>query len=173
MWFLWFVAGCSGNIEEKSTSGVVPTPVVSPESRKQGAPAGESRAAAKIVEYQLFFTDVNNIQQGIKPYTRSVLRKGTIVNLPQKSMDMLYRGPQSSEKGLALTPCRSTAANVVSIEKGLAVVQLEGGCGGCGVHTIYDSISETLLQFEDISTVHVLDPEGRTEGEGLPSCLQP
>ncbi|MEC7986558.1 MAG: GerMN domain-containing protein [Myxococcota bacterium] len=92
----------------------------------------------------------------------------------------LYKGPTPDEKkdGLALIACGTTGARLLSIREGLATVQLEGGCSGCGSVGIYDSITATLKQFPTISYVHLLDTQGKTQAvsdtqDARPACLEP
>ena len=64
------------------------------------------------------------------------------------------------------------------MKDGLATVQLEGNCQGCGAVGIYDSITASLKQFPNISYVHVLDPQGKTQAisktqDARPACLEP
>ena len=110
----------------------------------------------------------------------SLSRSISTSNIEQKALDVLYQGPNQSseEKNLSLLTCESTGANILSIENGLARVQLQGGCSACGSMSIYDSIVATLTQFPSIKTVHVLDPQGKTQADSntthaRPACLNP
>ena len=102
------------------------------------------------------------------------------VETPERALLVLYEGPteEEAERGIGFLSCGSTGAKLISLEKGLAIVQLEGSCGGCGALGIYDSILATLKQFSTISYVHVLDPQGKTQKVSLtqdarPGCLEP
>ena len=97
---------------------------------------------------------------------------------PQVALDALYIGPSKKDDNLRLLACESTGARVTSIEAGLAKVELQGGCGGCGTTTIYDLIIPTLKSFPEISVVHVYDPHGKSQIDGpttdsRPACLEP
>lgn len=123
-------------------------------------------------EIQVFFWDVD--QQKLVPTSRTV----PIKNIEQNAINALYEGPKSSESSLTLLSCASTGAQLLSLEQGLAKVQLQGDCSGCGSMSIYDSIVATLKDLSSIQTVHLLDPQGKTQSDGdhmnaRPSCLNP
>lgn len=108
---------------------------------------------------------------------QKVERKAVIWN-PQLAVDSLYNGPLDTESDLRFIACQSTGATIQSIEEGVAKVQLNGGCGGCGAQTVADLIEPTLLAFDSISVVQIYDPQGRTQLEGpkissRPACLEP
>ena len=113
-------------------------------------------------------------QQKLMPVSRSVSTE----NIEQNAINALYEGPNSSEESLTLLSCASTGAQVLSIKQGLAKVQLQGDCSGCGAMSIYNSIVATLKNLPSVQTVHVLDPQGNTQADGdaidaRPSCLNP
>ena len=110
----------------------------------------------------------------------AVVRKGPKNNIEQFALDSLYAGPQKEEKekGLTLISCKSTGAKIISINQGLATIQLQGDCGDCGSIGIYDSITKTAKQFSNIQYVHLLDPKGKTQKlssqqDARPACLAP
>ena len=83
-----------------------------------------------------------------------------------------------TDGNLRLLACESTGAKVTSIESGLASVELQYGCGGCGTTSVYDLILPTLKAFPEINVVHVYDPNGKSQIEGpkmdsRPACLEP
>lgn len=97
---------------------------------------------------------------------------------PQVALDALYAGPSKKDGGLRLLACESTGAKVTSIEGGLAKVELQGGCGGCGTTSIYDLIVPTLTAFPEISVVQLYDANGKSQVDGptensRPACLEP
>lgn len=97
---------------------------------------------------------------------------------PQVALDALYVGPSKKHGNLRLLACESTGAKVTSIEAGLAKVELQGGCGGCGTTSIYDLIVPTLTAFPEISVVHLYDANGKSQIDGptensRPACLEP
>ena len=85
---------------------------------------------------------------------------------PQVALDALYTGPSKKDGNLRFLACESTGAKVISIESGLASVELQGGCGGCGTVSVYDLILPTLKAFPEINVVHVYDPSGKSQIEG-------
>ena len=97
---------------------------------------------------------------------------------PQIALDSLYKGPSNQEQGLRFIGCDSTGAKVQTIESGIAKVQLNGGCGGCGTISVYDLLLPTLKAFPDIDVVQLYDSRGKSQIEGLnmdsrPACLEP
>lgn len=97
---------------------------------------------------------------------------------PQIALNSLYKGPSRDETGLRFLNCGSTGATVKTVEDGLAKVQLEGECGGCGTTSVYDLILPTLKSFSDINVVHLYDARGKSQIEGStidsrPACLEP
>ena len=97
---------------------------------------------------------------------------------PQVALDALYAGPSKKNRDLRLLACESTGAKITSIEAGLAKVELQGGCGGCGTTSIYDLIVPTLTVFPEISVVHLYDANGKSQIDGptensRPACLEP
>lgn len=123
-------------------------------------------------ETQIFLWDV--AQQKLSPTTRSI----SSINKEQHAIDALYKGPNSSESSLSLLSCASTGATLLSLEEGLAKVQLQGDCSGCGSMSIYDSLVATLKHLPSVNTVHILDPQGKTQSNGdhldaRPACLNP
>ena len=82
------------------------------------------------------------------------------------------------KRGIAFLTCGTTGANLLSIDAGLATIQLTGNCNGCGAVGVYDSIVKTLKQFPSVSYVHVLDVDGKSQRNGnlsdaRPECLEP
>ncbi len=97
---------------------------------------------------------------------------------PQIAVNTLYKGPLESESTLSLPTCQTTGATVQSVENGVAKVQLQGGCGGCGSIGIYDVLVPTLKAFEEISVVQIFDPRGNSQidepkQDARPGCLEP
>ena len=131
--FIFLVAiGCSDTFTEPEPSQ---KELLGLEKTIEKEKAGSFLQKEKPVEqitFQVYFTNIKNMKEGIKPYVKGVYRKGEKGNLPQQALNSLYRGPLQEEKGLTLTRCESTGAILQTIEKGVATVQLEGGCGGCG-----------------------------------------
>ena len=97
---------------------------------------------------------------------------------PQIALERLYEGPDKGEKGLRFLSCGSTMAKLRSLEDGVAKVQLEGGCQGCGTLSIYDLIVPTLKSFPKIETVQLYDANGKSQVDDAkmdsrPACLEP
>ena len=149
------------------------TPSVStnpPPTTQQSVSVVEQEKERQQIE--VFFWDTEN--QKLIPSSRSVLKR----NIEQNAIDALYEGPNATESSLTLLTCASSGARIVSIEKGLAIVQLQGNCSGCGSMSIYDNIVATLNNLPSVQVVHVLDPQGNTQSDGdhinaRPACLNP
>ena len=127
---------------------------------------------SKRQEIQIFFWNVE--AEKLIPVTRTVSAE----NIEQNVLDSLYKGPSSTESSLTLLSCASTGATLLSLKEGLAKVQLQGDCSGCGSMSIYDSIVSTLKALPSVQTVHLLDPQGKTQSDGdnvhaRPACLNP
>ena len=127
--------------------------------------------------FQVFFTNEAQMMKGGRKLLESVERNAQSLQ-PQVVLDALYAGPLESEKGLVLTRCQSTGAKVLSLDNGVLSVQLEGGCGGCGTHSIYDLMLPTVLQLDSVSVLHLYDPQGKSQIESSsesarPACLEP
>ena len=141
-----------------------------PPTTQQSVTAPPKQPSTK--EIQIFLWNVD--QERLVSAARSV----PIKNIEQNAIDMLYKGPNASESSLQLLSCGSTGAKLLSVEQGLAKVQLQGECSGCGSMSIYDSIVSTLKDLPSIQTVHLLDPKGKTQSDGdhlnaRPACLNP
>ena len=162
--------GCSGQSVEQNGA---PISVKAEKAEKEEKEERDNSARDSLIEHQVFFTDAKRMKEGEMPYLTSVIRYSQADTLPQEALVWLYRGPNKEETGLQLTSCQSTGATIIAVENEIATVQLEGGCGGCGTHTIYDSIKATVTQFDGISTLVVLDSQGRTGQDGRPRCLEP
>lgn len=97
---------------------------------------------------------------------------------PQVALTALYEGPLESEQGLRMLKCSSTGAKLQAIDSGVAKVQLEGGCGGCGTLSIYDLLVPTLKAFSEIDVVQLYDANGKSQvddpkTDSRPGCLEP
>ncbi len=97
---------------------------------------------------------------------------------PQIALDSLYQGPSKEETGLRFIGCGSSGAKLQAVESGVAKVQLEGDCGGCGSLSVYDLIVPTLKAFHEINVVQLYDSSGKSQIEGAqidsrPACLEP
>lgn len=106
------------------------------------------------------------------------VNRKAVIWTPQSALDALYNGPLDSESGLQFIACQSTSATIQSIEDGVAKVQLNEACGGCGTQTVADLIEPTLLEFDAISVVQIYDPQGHTQLDdpkksSRPGCLEP
>ena len=127
-----------------------------------------------LVKGALFFAKLPDcVSECIAEVTRMVPEWN-----PQVALDALYAGPSKKDGNVRLLACESTGAKVTSIEKGVARVDLQGGCGGCGTVSVYDLILPTLKAFPEINVVQVYDPSGKSQIEGpktdsRPACLEP
>ena len=195
MLLLIFVLGCADSDDQEHAKGQVKSAVSS--SNQLGGPTssvpsggglppqgvtsskrrGPSPPARKKQPYQVFYTNKANLMAGKMPYVAPVDRRDFSKDIEQKAMDALFDGPREMEKGVELTACGVTGATV-SVNSGLATVQLKGACGGCGAHTVADLIIPTLKQFDSVSVVHILSPDGQKSTksaaeDAIPDCLQP
>lgn len=141
-----------------------------PPTVQKTAPTPPQKSTTR--EVMVYLWDVD--QQKLIPVSRSISTE----NIEQNAINALYEGPNSSEESLKLLSCASTGAQVLSIKQGLAKVQLQGDCSGCGSMSIYNSIVATLKNLPSVQTVHVLDPQGNTQADSdtidaRPSCLNP
>ena len=59
--FWWLVVGCSGNIEENSDIENPIKETVVDEQKSEKTAESEHRPPSKIIEYEVFFTDVQNV----------------------------------------------------------------------------------------------------------------
>ena len=148
------------------------SPSVSPKPSTVQKTAPAPPKVSKKQDIRVYFWDVD--QQKLIPVSRSISTE----NIEQNAINALYEGPSSSEASLTLLSCASTGAQLISIKQGLAKVQLQGDCSGCGSMSIYDSIVATLKNLPSVQTVHILDPQGKTQADGdtidaRPSCLNP
>ena len=164
-----FFLGCFSSSVERTPSPDISTQI------QQHPPLQKEplKQPPKKRSFSLFFIDKD--QQ-----LHAVSRDGPSKKIEQFALEALYKEPSEKEKqqGLTLIKCQSTAAKILSIKEGLATIQLQGGCGGCGSIGIYDSIVQTAKQFTSIDYVHILDPSGKTQAlsprsDARPSCLEP
>lgn len=126
----------------------------------------------------VLFLDEANFAVGTEPYTAAVLRE---VDTPQDALDALFAGPTADERqaGLRFVASEATGAELLSVEEGVAVVRLQGGCSSGGsTFSVAGLIGPTLKQFPGISVVKIEDPDGRTgdpdgPGDSIPECLEP
>lgn len=129
----------------------------------------------------IYFTDVSSFRTGKGSFLIPVERRFSADSTPEDALKALYGGPRQEEnterEGLIQMNCESTGATLHHIENGLAYVQLLGGCGGCGSHTIYDEIRATLKEWPDINDVVLFGPNDTVKTNisepKIPRCLQP
>ena len=137
----------------------------------------EQKPPAEIIEKMIYLTVEANLRSGQGDFLKAVSRSFSQEDGPQKALEQLYSGPTSAETGLVLTTCGTTGADIKSIEDGFAYVQLKGECGGCGAHSIYDSIQATLKEWPDISGVVAFGPDEQVSTSikeaKRPRCLEP
>lgn len=158
--------GQEGSTSSKVESVDMAKDLIQKDALKKGAP----KPVATPVEGKVFF--VKDATQVV-----GVMRTATTWT-PQIAVNTLYKGPLESESTLSLPTCQSTGATIQSIEDGIAKVQLEGGCGGCGSIGIYDVLVPTLKAFDEVSTVQIFDPRGKSQIDdpkldARPGCLEP
>ena len=130
---------------------------------------------------EVYLVDQTAFNEGRAPYVVAVQREVPSADPIQGAVDALFEGPTAEEGDDAITLVASGAsgATVISVEGGVATVQLEGGCASGGsTLTIAAQLIPTLLQFDEVDVVKVLDPDGATidpdSGEdSTPACLEP
>jgi hypothetical protein len=139
------------------------------------------RAAFPTVDRKVYFLDVDRYVDNTRPFFVPRLRPVRALAPATGVMDRLFAGPLPREQanGLRLLRSGATGFTGLSIDDGIARVQLTGGCssGGSTV-TIAGSIFPTLKQFATVDRVKVYDPAGQTlsptgRTDSLPECLQP
>ena len=141
----------------------------------------EDTQSSKEFVLPIYFTDVSYYRTGKGEFLFPVERRFSAGSTPQDALKALYGGPHQEEnterEGLIQMKCESTGAKLHHIEKGLAYVQLLGGCGGCGTHTVYDEIRATLQEWPDINDVILFGPNDTVKTDisepKIPRCLQP
>jgi len=84
------------------------------------------------VSLTVYFTDVNRYQAGTEPYESTVTRVVAPVpaSLPEAVLTQLFLGPTKDEqaRGLAVFPSGTTGFSKLTIENGIARIQLTGAC---------------------------------------------
>lgn len=129
------------------------------------------------VDRPVYFTNKLNFQQGQGEFLQAAVRSFSPEEGPQAALEQLYKGPKESEEGLVLTNCESTGATLISVNKGLAYVQLQGGCGGCGAHSVYDALRATLIAWPDIDELALFASDEQIKdtvtSARRPRCLEP
>ncbi|MEC8276286.1 MAG: hypothetical protein VXZ96_14630 [Myxococcota bacterium] len=134
-------------------------------------------ASTTAVQRMIYLTDLSSLKTGNGALLKAVPRSFGSEDGPQKALDVLYLGPTPDETDLTLTTCGSTSATIQHLNNGVAYVQLNGECHGCGTHSIFDSISATLKSWPNVSTVVGFGPDepvrtGIAEDK-YPRCLEP
>ncbi len=185
-WWLTVLVACSGGEATAPTDGETkdaPAPDAGKAKKGKGK-AGKGKAKPPEVEKvpaKIWLLDKAAFAEGREPYLVAVDRE-VGAKAPQKNaVWTLFQGPTAEEsaKGLELVKSGAEGFEDLTIEGGVATLKLRGGCASEGsTVTVYDLIRETLLQFEDVQHVKLLDPEGNTtrpEGteDSRPECLEP
>jgi len=145
-------------------------------------------AAFQTVPKQVFFIDVNKVEEGTPPYVTPVSRPVLPASPATGVMDRLFAGPTPGEAEAGLLPPKfpsltersgATDYRNLRIRNGIARIKLTGGCdsGGSTV-TVADEIMPTLKQFDTVDFVKIYDPDGETEQprgrtDSIPFCLEP
>lgn len=151
------------------------------ETSAGGSATEETMATGDVEVVEVFLVDQTAFNEGRAPYVVAVEREVPADDPVQGAVDALFEGPTAEEGDEAITFVASGAsgATVVSVEDGVATVQLEGGCSSGGsTLTIAAQLIPTLQQFDDVDVVKVLDPEGTTidpdsDQDSTPECLEP
>jgi Fe-S cluster biogenesis protein NfuA len=90
-------------------------------------------------------------------------------------------GPTAAEQAarLVVETSGATGFTALSIDGGIASVQLVGGCDSRGsTMTVANLITPTLKQFPTVDHVKIFDPDGNTgtptgASDSIPGCLNP
>ncbi len=134
------------------------------------------------VTLTIYFTDMARFQAGTEPYevvvTRSVPEPAS---LPEAVLTQLFLGPTEAERaqGFAIMLSGTTGFSTLTIEDGIARVDLTGTCASQGAaYTIANLIFANLKQFHEIQWVKIYDQNNETETPGgqsdsIPFCLEP
>ena len=175
--YLWLFA-CQS---EPTLNTMVPSepsaPVAQTQELDPPSVAQAETPSTEAVQRMIYLTDQASLQTGQGELLKAVSRTFGPEDGPQAALNQLYLGPKTDESGLVLTACGTTGARILQIENGVAHVQLEGNCGGCGTHSIFDSIQATLKAWPEVTTVVGFGPNEpvRTaiNEDKLPRCLEP
>lgn len=151
------------------------------ETSAGGDATEETMASGDVEVVEVFLVDQEAFNIGEAPYVVAVEREVPADDPIQGAVDALFEGPTAEEGDEAITLVTSGAsgATVVSVEDGVATVQLEGGCASGGsTLTIAAQLIPTLQQFDEVDVVKVLDPDGATidpdsDQDSTPECLEP
>lgn len=133
------------------------------------------------VTRKVFFLDVENYQQGTKPYMRAVKRQVRPTSPATGVMDRLYAGPTPAEHraGLRRVKSGTTGFADLTISNGIADLRLLGPCrSGGSTFTVANHIRATLKQFPTVDWVKIRDRQGNTAdpsgpSDSQPECLEP
>ncbi len=163
-----------------ATPTATPTPTASPTATPTATVT--PTPTPDLVEVSVYFTDSERFAQEIPPFEVGVPRfVDPSENLPEAVMREFFEGPteEERERGLQLIASGFTGFSSLTIEDGIARIQLTGECRPAGgIYTVAQPIMRNLLQFPDAVYVKIYDEHGDTqfpEGEShsVPICLEP
>jgi hypothetical protein len=171
------LAACTGDGTNGGAASSAPT---GPTSTPTSANVSTSNAPGTTT-VQVFFVDQEAFEEGTPPYVTPVEREVDAADPPRGALDALFAGPTEQEgaEGLRFVASGATGIADLRIEGGTAHVTLAGGCASGGsTLNVGESIVATLRQFEQVQSVKIYDPQGRTEspeepGDSIPECLEP
>lgn len=154
---------------EDSTTNAEETPTVS------------SQDMAGMTSVDIYLVDSEAFASGSEPYVKAFQRDVDESDPITGAIDALFAGPNDGEEaaGITFVSSEASGAKLVSVEDGVARVQLEGGCdSGGSTLTIAAELIPTLQQFSEVQTVKILDPNGTTiddssAEDSTPECLEP
>lgn len=139
------------------------------------------RAGFPTVPRKVWFFDAKRFTDNTQPFFLPRLRPVRPAVPATAVLDRLFAGPTRAEQAAHLRLLRSGASGfrLMSIQDGIARVQLTGGCssGGSTV-TVAGEIMPTLRQFASVDWVKIYGPAGHTErptgpSDSIPTCLEP
>lgn len=138
-------------------------------------------AGFPTTDRKVWMLSSKNFAGGRKPYFVSVRRPLLPTAPATAALDRIFAGPTAAEQhtGLKTVLSGATGFRNLRIAKGIARIQLTGGCTSKGsTATIAGQITPTLKQFSTVKWVKIYDPAGRTErpngkSDSIPECLEP
>lgn len=156
------------------------TPTSTPTQTPSPTPSATPTQTPTVVEITVYFTDNDRFVEGTPPFEVPVSRDAPS-DTPEAVMRAFFEGPTAGERdqGLVLISNGFTGFSSLTIEDGIARIQLTGECQSVGgVYTVAQPIMENLLQFPEVDHVKIYDSRGNTElpegrSNSIPACLEP
>ncbi|HEY1345631.1 MAG TPA: GerMN domain-containing protein [Streptosporangiaceae bacterium] len=139
------------------------------------------RTPYRTVSVRDYFLNSHRFATGQSPYTQPVYRPVIPPATAFGALQRLFAGPTQAERaaGLRFVASQATGFKNLTINDGVARVQLTGGCSSGGsTFTVANEIRPTLKQFPSVHWVKIYDPSGHTERpyghtDSIPQSLEP